>query len=179
MAILSDLARFLVAVVSRWQAYVTGSLFTAGAFLYEHISKRMISATVVLWGSAGFFVTGAFMAWREEYRSGRAIEIRDRLDGLVQRGESLYNNWMAKKCPKRRTLRWIETTRAFVRRHFSVEQIDAFNTDAMGLDDEEGIRTRAEIALALQKTEPEGHNFALLVATTLDALKRLRKDIRE
>jgi hypothetical protein len=119
------------------------------------------------------------MAWREEYRSGRTIEIRDRLDGLVQRGESLYNNWMAKKCPTRRTLRWIETTRAFVRRHFSVQQIDAVNTHALGLDDEEGIRTRVEIALALQKTEPEGDNFALLVADTLDALKRLRKDIRE
>ena len=179
MAIVSDLARFLVAVVKRWQAYVTGSLFTAGAFLYEHISGRMISATVVLWGAAGFFVTGAFMAWREQYRSGRAIEIRDRLDELVQRGESLYSNWMTQKYPKRRTKRWIGTTRAFVRRHFSVRQIDAFHTDALGLDDPEGIRTRVEIALALQKTEPEGHNLAMLVATTLDALKRLRKEISE
>ena len=179
MSFLSDFTRFLVAVVSRWQAYITGSLLTAFAFLYEHISKKMISATVVVWGAAGFFLTGAFMAWREEYRSGRAIEIRDRLDDLVQRGESLYKNWMAERRPKRRTLRWIRTTRTFVRRHFSVQQIDAFNTHALGRTDEEAIKTRVEIALALQNTEPEGQNLAQLVAETLEALKSLRKDIRE
>jgi hypothetical protein len=66
MAVLSDFALFLRAVVSRWQAYITGSLFTAIAFVYEHVSQKMISENVVLWGIAGFFITGAFMAWREQ-----------------------------------------------------------------------------------------------------------------
>ena len=72
----------ILAVVSRLQVYITGGFFAAIAFVYEHLSAKMISAHIVLWGVAGFFVTGACKAWREQYRTGSPVRVRDRLDGL-------------------------------------------------------------------------------------------------
>jgi len=65
----------ILAVVLRLQAYITGGLFAAIAFVYEHLSAKMISAHIVLWGVAGFFVTGACKAWRKQYRTGSPIGI--------------------------------------------------------------------------------------------------------
>ena len=47
--LISDFGRFILAVVSRLQAYITGGFFAAIAFLYEHLSAKMISAQIVLW----------------------------------------------------------------------------------------------------------------------------------
>jgi len=43
----------ILAVVLRLQAYIMGGLFAAIAFIYEHLSAKMISAHIVLWGVAG------------------------------------------------------------------------------------------------------------------------------
>jgi hypothetical protein len=90
--LISDFWQFLRAVFSRWQAYVTGSLLTAIAFVYEHVSQKMIPGNVVLWGIAGFFVTGAFMAWREQ--TGKVKELNrptenEVLDDLIVEWEEL------------------------------------------------------------------------------------------
>jgi len=47
--LISDFGRFILAVVSRLQAYITGGFFAAIAFVYEHLSAKMISAHIVLW----------------------------------------------------------------------------------------------------------------------------------
>lgn len=178
MAVLFDFVRFLRAVVQRVIAYITGSLFAAAAFLYEHLARKTIPGNVVLWGVGAFFVTGSFMAWREQHRSVGAIEIRDRLDELLRRGESLCGKWMDKKRPKLRTNRWITSTRAFVKRHFTVSQFDAFNAHASGIDEKTG-EIFVGIAMKLQRSDPEGYELALKVATMVDALKQVRRHIRD
>src|SRR5438876_2598045 len=73
---IQDLRQFIVAVVLRWQAYVTGGLLAAAAFIYEHLTNKMIPASVVLWGIGAFFVTGAFGAWREQRSRVEQCEAR-------------------------------------------------------------------------------------------------------
>jgi hypothetical protein len=178
MTILSDFGRFLWAVLRRGQAYITGSLSAAVVFLYEHLAQKMVPGNVVLWGIGVFFVTGAFMAWREQYRSGRPMEIRDRLDELVRIGESLCNKWMNNKHPTWRTKRWIATTRAFAKHHFSIPQYDVFNSEAFD-SDEEGAEMFVAIILKLQRREPQSYALAEQVEKMIMGLKRVRKDIRD
>src|SRR5436190_23127645 len=100
--------RFICAVLSKVRAYVTGSVLSAIVSVYEHLTKQMIPANIVLWGLGGFFVSGAFLAWLDEYRSGRALEIRNQLDALVRRGDSLQGKWLCGIKPRWRTKRWIK-----------------------------------------------------------------------
>ena len=119
--LISDFGRSILAVVSRLQAYITGGFFAAIAFVYEHLSAKMISAQIVLWGVAGFFAAGAFMAWREQYRAGSPIGIRDRLDDLIERDDVLLDMWTSKKKkPKRRSKRWVAATRSFAGQHLAL-----------------------------------------------------------
>jgi len=103
------------------QAYIMGGLFAAIAFIYEHLSAKMISAHIVLWGVAGFFVTGACKAWREQYRTGSPMRVRDRLDDLIERGDVLLDTWTSKKKKtKLRGKRWVAATRSFARQHLAL-----------------------------------------------------------
>ena len=92
MRILREFLQFSRSIVSRLSAYVTGGLFAAIAFVYEHVTGKMISTSVVLWGIAGFFVAGAFMAWREQVGKvkelTRATDI-EVLDDLIVEWEEL------------------------------------------------------------------------------------------
>jgi hypothetical protein len=119
--ILWDFLQFAWSVISRWQAYVTGSLFTAIAFVYEHLTKNMISPDVVLWGIGGFFVVGAFMAWREQYKKvqdltgSTEIEVIDDLIVEWEELEELYSGDSIIAPDKLEVL--IRNTRAQLRAH--------------------------------------------------------------
>jgi hypothetical protein len=108
------------------------------------------------------FVTEEFRVWRKRHRLGRPIEIHDRLDELVRIGESLRSKWLNKKRPRWRTQRWIVTTRAFVKRHFSISQYDEFNIEAVG-SGEEGAEMRVAIILKLQTSDSKGYALAMQV----------------
>jgi hypothetical protein len=170
-SLVSDLCRFSCIVVSRWQALVTGSLFTAGVFLYEHLSKKMLPGNLVLWGAAAFFVTGTFMAWREEYRSDRPIEIRDRLDAYHRRGQKLFDLWMKKRCPKIRTNIWNRSVIRFVKKHFPINHYDHFRSNIVSND-----KLAMEIAL---KLSPSSCDTAQLLGTRLEAIKQLRYSLHD
>ena len=92
MRVLREFLLFARSIVSRLSAYITGGLLAAIAFVYEHVTGKMISTSVVLWGIAGFFVTGAFMAWREQARKvkelNRATDV-EVLDDLIVEWEEL------------------------------------------------------------------------------------------
>ena len=118
------------------------------------------------------------MAWREQYRSERPIEIRDRLDKLVRIGESFRNKWLNNKRPTWRTKRWIATTRAFAKHHFSIPQYDRFNSEAFD-SDEEGAEMLVAIIFQLQKSDPKGYPLAMQVEKMIEGLKRVREDIRD
>jgi hypothetical protein len=60
MRVLRDFLQFALAVISHSQAYITGGLLAAIAFVYEHVTKNMISQNVVLWGIGGFFLGAYF-----------------------------------------------------------------------------------------------------------------------
>ena len=177
MAFLSDFGRFLLAVISRWQAYITGSFFAAVGFLYEHLSGKLISRSIALWGAAVFFVTGAFMAWRDEYRSDRPIEIRERLDAYLRQGEKLLDHWTKKRRPKIRTNSWNRHVVGFVKKHFDVHDYDYFRSNVLSDD-----KLEVEIALKLAPSPGEqSHSYdnAQLLGARLEALKQLRRKIRE
>jgi hypothetical protein len=172
------LLRFIGAVLSKVRAYITGSVLSAIAFVYEHLTKQMIPANIVLWGLGGFFVSGAFLAWLDEYRSGRALEIRNQLDALVRRGDSLQLKWLSGIKPRWRTKRWIKTTAAFARRNFTLSQLDAFNTHISEIaDDKKTMDARIRFASDLQKEDPKGYPVATLLSKMLGALVAARKDI--
>ena len=120
----------------------------------------------------------AFKAWREKPGLKRPIEIRDRLDELARRGESLNSKWLNKERPTWSTKRWIARTRAFAKHHFSISQYDRFSSEALNSDDE-GADMRVAIILKLQKSEPEGYALAMQVEKMVEGLKRIRKEIRD
>src|ERR1022692_1000116 len=112
-------------------------------------------------------------------RFTRSIDLRDRLDTLMRRGDIYYKQWMNGKHPKLRTELWLASTKSFVRNNFNTSQIDAFSVgDRLGLDDEAGINQRVDIALKLQNSDPKAYDSALTTAVRIDGLKRLRTEIR-
>ena len=137
----------------------------------------MIPGNFVLWGAAAFFVTGAFMAWREEYRSDRPIEIRERLDAFRRQGQRLLDLWIKKRCPRIRTKSWNRRVFRFVRKHFDLSDYDHFRSNIIS-DDKLAI----EIALSLAPSpgsQSRTYDTAQLLGTRLETLQQLRRKIRD
>jgi hypothetical protein len=150
------LPRFFVAVLSHYffvgGGAIVGTILVFCPNLYQGVRVSGWWLVFVL-----SFIA-VFLAWAEQYRSVRPIEIRDRLDGLVRRGEALHGKWSnRKRHPRWRTKRWAKATRSFVRHQFTISQIDSFNDSVAGFDDEPGS----------------------LVAQMLESLKDLRNEIRD
>lgn len=173
-SLVSDFCRFICGVVSRWQAYLTGGLLMAVGFVYEHLARKMIPGNVVLWGATAFFVIGAFMAWRGEYRSNRPIEIRDRLDAYLQRGQMLLDLWMNKRRPKTRTNSWNRRVLRFVKKHFDIDDYDYMRSNILSDN-----KLEIEVALKLAPSwgKSQGFDTAQLLETRLEVLKQLRRKI--
>ena len=134
----------------------------------------MISADIILWGAAGFFVTGAFMAWREEYRSNRPIEIRERLDAYLRQRQRLHDLWMKKGRPKIRTKNWNRRVVRFVKNHFSLSDYDHIKSNIISEDDLE-----IGIALKLGASRSWAFDTAEFLDIRLEVLKQLRRKIRD
>src|SRR5262249_3536923 len=66
-AVLEDAWRFLVAVVSYWQALVTGGLITALVSIFERFRNRPFGKRTNIWlFIVVFFVVSCFLAWRDQ-----------------------------------------------------------------------------------------------------------------
>jgi hypothetical protein len=75
MEMLHDLARFVVAVVSHWQAYVTGGAVTGVVTLIE----RLTAWKLPKWAFAALFVgvfllASFFLTWRDEYLRANTLQ---------------------------------------------------------------------------------------------------------
>src|SRR6266481_696 len=69
MELLEDIARFIWAVMSMWQAYMTGGIVIASLGIYERITNKTISLRTFIIGVAAFLLVAFFMVWRDQYRA--------------------------------------------------------------------------------------------------------------
>jgi hypothetical protein len=76
MEILKDIGRFIWAVLSIWQAYMTGGIVIALLGLYERLTKKTISLRTFIIGVIAFLLAAFFLAWRDQYRGRLDTEIR-------------------------------------------------------------------------------------------------------
>src|SRR5256885_325052 len=104
--------RFIVAVFAHYFFAGGGSILGTILLFYPGIYQGV--RTSGWWLVAVLFLIAMYLAWLEQYRSVRAIEIRDRLDWLVSRGEIIQEQWWNGKNPRWGTKRWIKTARSFV-----------------------------------------------------------------
>jgi hypothetical protein len=72
----SDVMRFVTAVFSHWQAYVTGGGITAILAVIERLSSwRLPKKYYAVLITAGFLSVATFLAWRDEHRAAEAAKI--------------------------------------------------------------------------------------------------------
>jgi len=71
MLTLREVGWFLVAVMKRWQAFVTGGLVVASLTVFERITGTPIPFRAFWWGIIVAFLMAIFLAWRDEYRKTR------------------------------------------------------------------------------------------------------------
>jgi hypothetical protein len=65
--LLKDIGEFTWAVLTIWQAYMTGSIVTALVGLYERLSQKTVSTRAYIAGVIAFLLVAFFMAWRENH----------------------------------------------------------------------------------------------------------------
>lgn len=75
-----DILQFLWAVLSHWQAYMTGGMAMAAVFVYERLTSKTVSIRVVVGGIIAFLFVAFFLAWRDQYRAG--LVAQQSIDGL-------------------------------------------------------------------------------------------------
>ena len=81
MDVLNEITRFGLAVVTHWQAYMTGGIVVAILSAYERLTRKTISRRIVVIAIIAFFVVASFMAWRDQYRA--AISAEDQFKTLT------------------------------------------------------------------------------------------------
>lgn len=72
-----EILEFMYAVISYWQAFVTGGFVMAVLFVYERLSGYELPGTFIPWGVVMFFLVSFFLAWREEHR--KVLDIQEKL----------------------------------------------------------------------------------------------------
>lgn len=75
MGLLRDIGRFVWAVLSTWQAYMTGGIIIAILGIYERVTQKTISLRVFIVGVLAFLLVAFFMAWRTEYHKASNAEV--------------------------------------------------------------------------------------------------------
>lgn len=78
---------FVWAVLTYWQAYMTGGIVAAVLFIYERKTQKNVPVQWVLWGALAFLLVGCFMAWRDERskvvdQKKETEKLRSQLDDL-------------------------------------------------------------------------------------------------
>jgi len=75
MELFHDLARFVVAVVSHWQAYVTGGAVTGLVTLIERLTPwRLPKWAFAALFLGAFLLASFFLTWRDEYHRADALQ---------------------------------------------------------------------------------------------------------
>lgn len=131
-----------------------------------------------------FFGIAAFQTWREEHLKLKALEreplrpiqIRKRLDDFVERGRELLAEWKSGRGlpPQTETELWDSSLGEFVERYFTVRQSDTFKGHMLTTE------TALEVLFEFGDNRgEEGHKAAQLIAKRVEALKKLRPEIRD
>jgi hypothetical protein len=75
METLRDIGQFIVAVVSHWQAYVTGGVVTGLVSVGERLTGKTLPNKVYAAVFLGFFLlVSFFLAWDDEYRRSNKLQ---------------------------------------------------------------------------------------------------------
>jgi hypothetical protein len=69
MSLLNEIAKFILAALKHWQAYMTGGIIIAILSLYERAKKRSIPLRLMISIATVFLMAAVFMAWRDQYHA--------------------------------------------------------------------------------------------------------------
>jgi hypothetical protein len=173
---------FTVRVIRHWGALVTGGAIIAGVWFGNSVFGWQIPPWVNLVIAVGFFTAAAFQVWRDEYLRAndlereplRPIEVRRRLDDLVEQGRKLLAEWKSggDEPPLTQTDLWDKSLVEFVDEYFNVRQNDIFRGHMLS--------TEAALEVVFECGETwgaEGHQAIQLIAKRMEALQKLRPEI--
>jgi hypothetical protein len=90
--LLLDIARFVWAILSHWQAYMTGGIIIAALGAYERLIHKNVSTHTFAIGVTLFFIVALFMTWRDEYRGRLGASKRAEASLPDLHGEFLQTN---------------------------------------------------------------------------------------
>jgi hypothetical protein len=132
---------------------------------------------VVVTAAWTFFVASLIGWLLSQKKSLSPVEKREKLDGLVRRGEVLAEKWMSGKQPTIRTWLWLSQVDAFVKTNFSLTLYDQFRSYTA---DAGSVFASALKKENTGKPGQKEYNQAVLIMGRYQGLdKRLRPSIRD
>jgi hypothetical protein len=89
MELLREIWLFIICVIYKWQAYMTGGIVMAIWTAYQWLTKKSISYRIAWAAISIFLLVGCFMAWRDQYHGAliatqETQTVQKKLDELSQ-----------------------------------------------------------------------------------------------
>src|SRR5213080_1858943 len=88
MDLIKEIGQFLWAVLTIWQAYMTGGIVIALLGIYERLMQKTVSIRTFLIGVLAFLLVALFLAWRDQLHRGNELSKQmaesTRLAGEIQ-----------------------------------------------------------------------------------------------
>ena len=82
---LGEVWRFLVAVVSYWQGFVTGGVLVALFFIFERLTGRTLGKRAIIWlFIVAFFMVSCFLAWRDQLHEVQQLQQQIETNKLIR-----------------------------------------------------------------------------------------------
>ena len=91
---MSDVLQFVWAVLSRWQAYITGGVVTALITIVEKKRGKAFSWRVFVWFLAVYLVVAFYLAWHDEHtaliralavnQSSKTADVKSKVVSLIR-----------------------------------------------------------------------------------------------